>query len=114
MKWIKLESESQLSEIQQKSHTENVLIFKHSTRCSISRAALDRLERTWNQAEVKNVQPYYLDLIAFREVSNRIAKNFDVEHQSPQVILIRAGQSIFDRSHFEIDFKSIKEAIANS
>jgi bacillithiol system protein YtxJ len=114
MKWIKLESESQLLEIQQKSHNENVLIFKHSTRCSISRAALDRLERSWNQEEVKNVQPYYLDLIAHREVSNQIAKNFDVEHQSPQVIVIRGGQSVYDSSHFDINFKSLKEVITNN
>jgi bacillithiol system protein YtxJ len=114
MKWIKLESESQLSEIQQKSHSENVLIFKHSTRCSISRTALDRLERNWNQEEVKNVQPYYLDLIAYREVSNGVARHFDVEHQSPQVIVIKGGQSVYDRSHFDIDFQSIKEAITKN
>ena len=114
MNWIKLESENQLTEIQQKSHSENVLIFKHSTRCSISRAALDRLERSWNPEEIKNVQPYYLDLITHRTVSNQIAENFDVEHQSPQVILIKGGQAVYDRSHFDIDFKSIKEAVKNN
>jgi bacillithiol system protein YtxJ len=113
MNWIKLESENQLLEIQQKSRLENVLIFKHSTRCSISRAALDRLERNWKHGEMGNVQPYYLDLIAFREVSNRIAEKFDVEHESPQVLLIKDGQSIYSRSHFEINFESIKKAIAN-
>jgi bacillithiol system protein YtxJ len=111
MNWIKLESENQLSEIQEKSRVENILIFKHSTRCSISRATLDRLERNWKQEDVKNVQPYFLDLIANREVSNQVSKNFNVEHESPQVLLIRNGQSVYNRSHFDIDFQSIKEAV---
>jgi bacillithiol system protein YtxJ len=111
MDWIKLESENQLSEIHEKSHAENILIFKHSTRCSISRATLDRLERNWDQEGVKNVQPYFLDLIANREVSNQVSKNFNVEHESPQVLLIRDGQSVYNRSHFDISFQSIKEAV---
>ena len=109
MNWIKLESENQLIDIQQKSHSQPVLIFKHSTRCSVSRTALDRLERNWNSDEIKELVPYYLDLIAHRNISNLIAEDFNVEHQSPQVLLIRNGKSVYDRSHFDIDFKSIKE-----
>lgn len=108
MNWIKLETESQLANIQQKSYNQPVLIFKHSTRCSISRTALDRLERNWGD-EIKEVQPYFLDLIAHRNISALIAEDFNVEHQSPQILIIRNGKSVYDRSHFDIDFKSIKQ-----
>jgi len=111
MNWINLETENQLNDIQLKSHQQPVLIFKHSTRCSVSRTALDRLERNWNPDEMREIQPYFLDLIANRNISNLIAEDFHVEHQSPQVLLIRNGKSVYDRSHFDIDFKSIKQEI---
>lgn len=114
MEWSKLESANQLSEIQQQSKDQFVLIFKHSTTCSISRTALDRFQRHWDPAAMKGVTPYYLDLLAHRDLSNQIASNFSVEHQSPQLLVIRNGQSIYDRSHFDIDFKSVQEVIVKS
>ncbi len=114
MEWSKLESVDQLSEIQQQSKDQFVLIFKHSTTCSISRTALDRFQRNWNAEAMKEVTPYYLDLLAHRDISNQIASNFSVEHQSPQLLVIRNGQSVYDRSHFDIDFKSVKEVITKS
>ncbi len=113
MEWSKLESTDQLNEIQQ-SKDQFVLIFKHSTTCSISRTALDRFQRHWNPEAMKGVTPYYLDLLAHRDISNQIARNFSVEHQSPQLLVIRNGQSIYDRSHFDIDFKSVQELISKS
>jgi len=113
LKWNRLESLQQLSEIQQKSKEQPVLIFKHSTRCNISKTALDRLERNWNTEEAKDLQPYYLDLIAHRDVSNTIADAFQVQHESPQVLIIQNGQSVYDKSHLEIDFKSIKSFVAS-
>jgi bacillithiol system protein YtxJ len=111
MNWNKLESEEQLERIQTESKNKFVLIFKHSTTCSISRTALDRFQRNWNPEAMKEVQPYYLDLLAHRGLSNQVAKFFDVEHQSPQLLVIRNGQSIYDRSHFDIDFQSVKEIV---
>ena len=113
MNWIKLESEGQLADLQEKSRNNPVLIFKHSTRCSVSRAALDRLERNWSPEGLNEVQPYFLDLITHRAISNRIAEDFHVAHESPQVLIIRNGQSVYDRSHFDIDFKSIQQEIKN-
>lgn len=85
------------------------MIFKHSTRCSVSRMALDRLERKWSP-EAGNIKPYFLDLISYREISNRVAAQFNVEHESPQVLVIRNGAAIFDTSHFDIDFGDIVAA----
>jgi len=111
MNWIKLTNKSQLDTIQAESIKEHVVIFKHSTSCSISRTALDRLERNWKDGELANVKPYYLDLLSYREISNTIADRFHVEHQSPQVLIIKNGQSVYDKSHFDISFASIQNEL---
>jgi bacillithiol system protein YtxJ len=113
MKWTELKTESQLEQIQEESRTKSILIFKHSSRCSISKMALDRLERKWNAEETLNIKPYFLDLLSFREASASVARQFDVEHESPQVLIIENGQAIYDRSHFDIDYHQILEAAKN-
>ena len=112
MNWIKLNSEKQLDEIVEKSSEKPVMIFKHSTSCSISAMALDRLERSWNEQEVE-MDCYYLDLIANREVLNAVADKFAVAHESPQVLIIKEGISVFDTSHMGIRYQSIKGAVAS-
>ena len=113
MKWNALRSVEQIRNIRAESKENPVLIFKHSTRCNISRTSLDRLERHWREEEMANVQLYFLDLIAYREISNRIAQEFGVEHESPQVMIIRNERSSYDSSHFEIDYQQIKQAVKN-
>ena len=110
MDWNKLQEVDQLPDLIQESAEKNILIFKFSTRCSISRTAFDRLERSWGNDD-HNIKLYFLDLIAHRAVSNLVAQQFDVEHESPQVLLIRNGKSFYHRSHFEIDSEKIKEAL---
>ena len=111
MKWLKLESLDQIEEIKEKSKETAVVIFKHSTSCSISRASLDRLERNWKQEEMSAVKPFFLDLLNHREVSNQIAREFSVEHQSPQILLIENGVSVYDRSHFDINYQDLWEEV---
>ncbi len=89
-----------------------MLIFKHSTRCSISATAKARMERNWKQEEVADIAPYYLDLIANRSLSNQVASYFDVQHQSPQVLLISKGACVYDASHFDISFDTIREQLS--
>jgi len=108
MNWIELKTLTQLEQLREESKEKTALIFKHSTSCSISKTALSRLERNWNEQELPPVSPYYLDLLSFRTISNSIADSFDVDHQSPQVLIIKDGKSVYDRSHFDIDYKSIK------
>lgn len=109
MNWIELKALDQLQEIKNESNP--VLVFKHSYRCNISRTALDRLERNWNDKEMGQVKPYFLDLLANRELSTKLAQDFNVEHESPQVILINNGKPVLNLSHFEIDYQQIKAAI---
>jgi bacillithiol system protein YtxJ len=105
--WNKLENTEQLETIKQESVHLPVLIFKHSTRCSISDAALSRIERQWHESYFERMKLFYLDLIAFRPVSNAVAQLFGIEHQSPQVLLIKDGKCVYHASHFDIQMEDI-------
>lgn len=106
--WQLLNTENGLNDLKTKSETKPQIIFKHSTRCSISAMAKRRLERNWNIDE-RQADIYYLDLIAYRSISNKVADDFGVSHQSPQILIIKNGQSIFDTSHNDIDVETIAE-----
>jgi len=108
MHWNELDSIEDLKKINEISETSTVMIFKHSTRCSISAMALDRMERNWKNSEIKNSKPYYLDLIAHRDISNRIAELYHVPHESPQILLIRDGRCIYNASHTDISYAEVK------
>ncbi|TDB60040.1 bacillithiol system redox-active protein YtxJ [Arundinibacter roseus] len=112
MNWTSLVEESQLENIREESQQHPVLIFKHSTRCSISSASLARLERNWKESDVAGTVPYYLDLIANRTVSAKVAATFDIPHQSPQILLISRGECIYDASHFDINFAEIQQQLS--
>jgi len=107
MSWIELVSVEQIDAIKKESNEAPVLIFKHSTTCSISAMAYHRLQRG---TKTFNFKVYYLDLRAHREVSNFIASTFDVIHESPQVLLIDKGKAVYHRSHSEINPAEILEA----
>ncbi len=111
MNWINLTDSQQIQEIIELSKQSPVLIFKHSTRCSISSTALNRLERAWNLTDAK---AYYLDLIAYRPISNALAEQFNVEHQSPQVLIIKNGQCVYHESHWEIAFDTIQPLLTTA
>ena len=111
MNWKELTDVSQLAEIKELSKKQPVLIFKHSTRCSISAASLNRMERKWDDSKAQNLEAYYLDLIANRDISNAIEQQFGIYHQSPQVLLIQNGECVYDTSHFGISFDEVIENI---
>ena len=111
MNWISLKELEQLDEISAESEKKPVLIYKHSTRCSISRTAFDRLERKWDANAAGEIKRYFLDLIAHRNISNEIAERYGIEHQSPQVLVISNGQAVLDLSHYEIDFDQINSVL---
>lgn len=110
--WEHLEDPDQLEKIKEESAEKDILIFKYSTRCSVSGMALNRLDRSWNGDEMKQVKTYFLDLISYRNISNAIEDIFDVRHESPQVLLIRNGESIYNSSHMGISYPAIKDLIA--
>lgn len=107
MNWNQLQSVEQLNLINSESQTQPILLFKHSTRCSISSTALSRLERKWQDSDSQKLKPYYLDLLQHREVSNAIANNYGVEHQSPQVLVISKGKCVYSATHLEIFYEEL-------
>lgn len=109
--WQSLESIAQVDQILANSHEVPCLIFKHSTRCSISFIAKHRLEGNWDLDE-KTVRPFYLDLVAHREVSNYVAEKLGVRHESPQVLLIRNGRCVYDASHLDVSVEGLKSHLA--
>jgi len=106
MTWTALDSADQLNEIKQQPGYS--IIFKHSTRCSISMMAKRRFELDWDQLP-QDLNLYFLDLIKHRDISNKIAEDFQVHHESPQLLLIKDGECILDQSHGGI---SVEEAMS--
>jgi bacillithiol system protein YtxJ len=106
MNWINLTDDQQLNSIKELSNQKAQLIFKHSTRCSISSMAKSRLERS---TPPEDIDFYYLDLIQYRQLSQKIAEDFDVYHESPQILLIKNGECVYDESHSGIHMDDITE-----
>lgn len=106
MNWIDLNNEVQLDTLKESSRQKPLVIFKHSTRCAVSSMAKSRLERN---PQPEGVDFYYLDLIKHKSLSNKIAEIFAVYHESPQILLIKNGECIYDESHSGIQMDDIIE-----
>jgi bacillithiol system protein YtxJ len=106
MNWINITTEEQLDQIAEKSKEKAQVIFKHSTRCSVSSMALNRMERA---DTTETIDFYLLDLIQHRHISSKIADQFQVYHQSPQVLLIKNGECVYDESHMGINMDELME-----
>tara|TARA_B100000508_G_C11453464_1_gene275412 strand:+ start:316 stop:630 length:315 start_codon:yes stop_codon:yes gene_type:complete len=96
--------------VKKDSYSETVFVFKHSTRCSISNLAKQRLESNWN-TYFEDKEVYFLDLLQHRLLSNQLAEQLNVQHQSPQLIAIKSGVSIYRSSHLAITVKAVYKAI---
>jgi bacillithiol system protein YtxJ len=104
--WNQISNESHIDLILEQSLSKTQVIFKHSTRCSISSVALGRVERS---TPADSVDYHLLDLIAHRDISNLIAEQFSVFHESPQVLIIKDKLCIEEESHMAIDAELIEK-----
>ena len=111
--WTPLERLEQIQEIETRSHSKPCVIFKHSTRCSISSMAKFRLEDHWDFRQ-EEVEVYFLDLIRYRTISNAIAEKFAVYHESPQLLLLRNGAVTYDASHLDISVEELRESFTST
>lgn len=102
MNWIALEDLETLEEIKTLSQEKEVVIFKHSTRCFISKMVKSKFEKKVRKAATEAVDFYYLDLIKYRPISNEISNIFNVPHQSPQALVIKNGEVVSHASHYDI------------
>jgi len=108
VKYFELNKMEQFDEMDEISATKSVVIFKHSTRCSISRMALKQFDAAFNYPEEK-IDWYLLDLLNHRDLSNEIANRYNVTHQSPQILVIQNGKAVFNASHDSIAAEDLKQ-----
>ncbi|AZA76533.1 bacillithiol system redox-active protein YtxJ [Chryseobacterium sp. G0186] len=104
--WKKIESEEDLVKAIEHSHKNKIGIFKHSTSCFISRTVLKNFEKEVENSD-QNAELYYLDLLAYRPISNKIASDFEIRHESPQLIVIENGKPVNSASHQDISLSQI-------
>ena len=108
MNWTPIDQIHDVEAIIERSKSTPCLILKHSTTCPISSLAKHRLEKQWSDSE-SDIEPYYLDLLRYRDISHHIATTFGVRHESPQVLLIKNGQSVYDASHLDIRVDELRQ-----
>jgi bacillithiol system protein YtxJ len=100
--WISLNNLAQLDNIMNKSKTKTQVIFKHSTRCGISRMVMNQFVEAYELTE-NELDLYYLDLLSYREVSSEVGYKFQVMHESPQILVIKNGVVVSHASHGAIN-----------
>lgn len=109
--WKELTTTDQIEHIKAVSKSKPVAILKHSSRCGVSSSVLNRLKEGWD-ISADQLEFYFLDLIAYREVSGAVEDTFNVRHESPQLMVIKNEKVIFQRSHFDIKMKELKNVVA--
>ena len=108
IEWNLLTDLSQIEDIIEESKNIPIIIFKHSTRCGISRMALNGFERDYS-LPAETIKPYFLDLLNYRDISNEVASRFGVWHESPQLLIIKNGEVVHHSSHGQINAQMIEE-----
>ena len=108
LNWKHLTEIGQLDAIKANSETKPQLIFKHSTRCGISRMVLNQFEKSYNFNE-QAFDLHYLDLLQYRNISNEISESFGVYHQSPQLLIVKNGVVVAHASHADINELSLNQ-----
>ena len=112
IQWDTLESIDQLDNIIKNSSIKPKVIFKHSTRCGISRMVFNQFQKGYESND-DNVTYYLLDLLSYRDVSNAVAQKLNVVHQSPQVIILFNKEVIHTESHHGIDIKKVQQIVSS-
>lgn len=106
--WINLTNLDEITDIKTLSISESIFIFKHSTRCGISRIVKKKFEKLLLQNK-NNIKVYYLDLFKYRNVSDAVSEVFQVKHESPQLLIIRNEEAVKHISHYDITTISINK-----
>jgi len=108
MEFKKLETEDELESIS--CYNGYCVIFKHNTTCPISKMTRNSFEEEAGLLP-EGTPVYFLDLLTYRDLSNSIAERFEVEHESPQLLLIKNGKCVFNQSHYDISAEETAAAI---
>lgn len=113
LKWNLLGSKDDIEKLKVLSRSKICFILKFSPRCGTSSLASYRLERAWSDEEMTGVVPFFLDVIEKRDLSNQVAVEFDIKHESPQALLIKDGVAFYTSSHW-ISYDEIRDIVNNS
>lgn len=108
--WLPLTTIDGLKDLEKTSKTQSVLIFKHSTRCGISSIVMKQFESLFSQ-EYQNLKVYYLDILNYRTISDQIEYSFKIPHESPQLIVLKNGISVYNASHYDITLVDLSRFI---
>lgn len=109
--WKEITTLEELDKLEEESQEKTLVIYKHSTRCGVSRMVLRQFESEYDLPKSAPVNLYFLDLISHREVSNKIAEKFKIHHESPQLIIIKNGKAVYHASHQSISAKNIRDFV---
>ncbi|APG59972.1 bacillithiol system redox-active protein YtxJ [Christiangramia salexigens] len=109
--WNDLNKLDQLEQLEKESYDKHVVILKHSTTCGISRMVLKMFESDYSLGESEDVKLYFLDLKAYRDVSNEVANRFEVRHESPQIIVLKDGAVVHHASHQSISAEKVEQLV---
>ena len=96
----------------EESRAHPVVLFKHSTRCPISAAARQEMEKFADESPAATCRQVLV--IEQRPLSLLIAEETGVPHQSPQVLLLRDGKVVWHASHYNITSRRVTEAFAQT
>jgi bacillithiol system protein YtxJ len=115
--WKIINNKSQLVEIENESYSNPVVIFKNSSRCGISQSMLLNFQQDMRQANSGSMGFYLLDIVKNRDISSIIAQQFNLHHESPQLLVIENGECTYHKNHWNISYsdliKYIKDTKAN-
>ena len=104
--WKTLASEDDIASLEKNT----ILFFKHSTRCPISQQALQRLTKDWEANASSLATPCLIEVRQQRSLSNLLTQRYNIEHASPQVLLIVNGKCVYHASHEQIKYEDIRLA----
>ena len=105
--FVKITDTRTFEELTKRSKERPVVIFKHSLTCPISAGAYDQMAKFEGEVALIEVQ-------RSRELSTEIENRLGVAHESPQVIVLRNGQVIWDASHFRITAAAVAAAVRDA
>ncbi|MBE2218470.1 MAG: bacillithiol system redox-active protein YtxJ [Ignavibacteria bacterium] len=108
MNWIKLDSPEMLQEMKAASENEKVLVLKFSPKCAINYVVRNLLEREWAEGEM-SMKTYIVDVISGKGISAQIEKDYGVDHESPQAIVIDKGKVVFHASHGKVIYSELRK-----
>ncbi|MHA6697892.1 bacillithiol system redox-active protein YtxJ [Chryseobacterium sp. A301] len=105
-RWIALRNEADWKAVLEASKQKKVVVFKHSTACHVSKMVLKNFQREMEEQD-KELDFYYLDLLQYRQLSNQIASDLKIIHQSPQLLVIENGVCTENSSHQAISLSLV-------